>query len=136
MDQTTTFVVAVAAIIFKKGKVLAMRRSLTKDAGAGLWETLSGRVELDEEPLEAIKREIIEECNLSVRVDPRPITAYQTFRKDKPMILILYRADYISGEVQRSEEHDDHAWLTPDEFAQQSIFQKLVDVVYQAVDLN
>jgi len=131
---TTAYVVAVAAIIVRDGQVLAMRRSAHKDAGAGLWETLSGRVDVGEEPLETVKREILEECALNVQVDPRPLTAYSAQRAGKPMIVIVYRADYISGEVTRSDEHDDHAWLTPDEFAERSGLTKLTQAVKKFIN--
>ncbi|MEM6429282.1 MAG: NUDIX domain-containing protein [Deinococcota bacterium] len=124
------YVVAVAAIIVRGSKVLAMRRSQHKDAGAGLWETLSGRVDAGEEPLETIKREIVEECGLGVNVDPRPVTSYSAMRAGKPMIVIVYQADYVSGEVVRSDEHDDHAWLTPDEFVARSSLSKLAKAIY------
>ena len=48
------------------------RRFAAKDAGAGLWETVSGRVEADEAPLDAIAREVREETGLVVAIDPRP----------------------------------------------------------------
>ncbi|MBU3916877.1 NUDIX domain-containing protein [bacterium] len=136
MDETKFFVVAVSAVIFKQGKVLAMRRSLKKDAGPGLWETLSGRIETGEDPLEAVKREIQEECALTVNLDPRPVAAYHSQRGNDEMILIIYRAEHLSGDVIRSEEHDDHAWLTPDEFAEHSTLKKLVDVVYQIAEMT
>jgi len=131
VSETTYYVVAVAAIIVREGRVLAMRRAAHKDAGAGLWETLSGRVDEGEEPLATVKREIVEECALTVHVDPRPLTAYSAQRAGKPMIVIVYRADYVAGEVVRSDEHDDHAWLTPDEFAERSGLTKLADAVHR-----
>jgi 8-oxo-dGTP diphosphatase len=133
MEETQLYVVAVAAIIIRDGKVLAMRRAATKDAGAGLWETLSGRVPLGEEPLDALKREVLEESSLTVNIEPQPFTAYQATRKDLPMMVIVYRAHYVSGEVVLSEEHDDYAWLSPAEFAQRSTLTKLVETVYKAV---
>lgn len=87
-EETQLYVVAVAAIIFREGKILAMRRAATKGASAGLWETLSGRVPLGEEPLESVKREIQEECGLTVNVEEQPFTAYQAFRNNTPMIVI------------------------------------------------
>jgi 8-oxo-dGTP diphosphatase len=133
MEETQLYVVAVAAIILRDGKVLAMRRAATKDAGAGLWETLSGRVPLGEEPLGAVKREILEESQLTVNVEPQPFTAYQAKRKDLPMLVIVYRAHYVSGEVVLSDEHDDYAWLSPAEFAERSTLAKLVETVNKAV---
>ncbi len=136
MSDTTYFVAAVAAIIFKDEKILAMKRSVNKDAGPGLWETLSGRIEEGEEPLEAVKREIAEECGLEVEVDSRPVKAYHALRKGRPMILIVYRAKYISGEVTRSHEHDDHDWVSLEEFAKRCTLKKLVEVVFEAAKLN
>lgn len=132
MSETTYFVAAVAAIIFKGERILAMKRSVNKDAGPGLWETLSGRIEAGEDPLEALQREIEEECGLTVKIDPRPVKSYHAQRKGRPMIVIIYRAEYLSGRVQRSEEHDEYAWLTPDEFAEVSTLNRLVDAVCEA----
>ena len=126
------FVVAVAAVIFREGRVLAMRRANGKDVGAGLWETLSGRVERGEEPIDAVGREIAEECGLEVRIDPRPVDAYAARRGDEPMVVIVYRADWVTGEVQRSEEHDAHAWWTPEEFERETTLARLAEAVWRA----
>lgn len=135
MSETTYFVAAVAAVIFKGNRVLAMKRSLSKDAGPGLWETLSGRINAGEDPLDAVAREIKEECGLEVQLDPRPVRAYHATRKGEPMILIIYRACYLSGQVVLSQEHDEFSWLTPAEFAEVSTLQKLVEVVNEAAQL-
>jgi 8-oxo-dGTP diphosphatase len=131
-----SFVVAVAAVVFDGERVLAMRRAATKDAGAGLWETLSGRVEPGEQPLDALTREIDEECGLAVRVDPRPVDAYVARRNEEPMLVVVYRADRVSGEVRRSEEHDAHAWWTPAELRARSTLTRLVDAVDRAAALG
>lgn len=119
-------------MIFHEGRVLAMRRAADKDAGPGLWETLSGRIEDNEEPFDAVQREIAEECALQVALDPHPFTAYQAKRNGEAMIVIVYRAEYRSGEVIRSSEHDAHAWLSPDAFAARSPLSKLVEAVRRA----
>jgi 8-oxo-dGTP pyrophosphatase MutT (NUDIX family) len=129
------FVVAVAAVIVEDGRVLAMRRSATKDAGAGLWETLSGRVEPGEQPLDALAREIDEECGLRVRIHPRPVDAYVARRGGAPMTVIVYRADRVAGEVRRSDEHDAHAWWTPEEFRKRSTLTRLADAIDRAMEL-
>jgi 8-oxo-dGTP pyrophosphatase MutT (NUDIX family) len=93
------FVAAVAAVVVREGRLLALRRSPHKDAGPGLWETLSGRIEPDEEPLAAVRREIIEETGLEVEVEPRPLTAYAARRLELPMVVIVYRARYLAPET-------------------------------------
>ena len=134
-ERTEHYVVAVAAAVFRDGRVLAMRRAAGRDAGPGLWETLSGRLRLGEEPAAAVAREIREECGLEVTVRARPVTAYQARRAGEPMVVIVYRADAAPGAVARTDEHDDHAWLTPEEFAHISTLTPLVDAVRAAAAL-
>jgi 8-oxo-dGTP pyrophosphatase MutT (NUDIX family) len=126
-------VVSVAALVVRDHRILAMRRAATNLAGPGLWETLSGRVEQGEEPREAVAREIAEECGLEVELETRPFDAYAATRRGHPMIVILYRARFVGGEVRLSEEHDDFAFLTADEFAQRSTLAPLVHVVRRAL---
>ena len=129
-------IVAVAAIVVKEGRVLAMRRAPDKDAGAGLWETLSGRVEIDEDPRAAIAREILEESALDVELDDRPIDCYAARRGEEPMVVIVYRARWRAGEVTRSAEHDAHAWWTPAEFRERSTLVRLADAIDRAMSSN
>jgi 8-oxo-dGTP pyrophosphatase MutT (NUDIX family) len=126
-------VVAVATLIVREGKQLSLRRAPDNLAGPGLWETVSGRVEQGEQPLEAALREVREEAALEVRIDPRPIGAYAAERRGQPMIVILYRAEYLSGEVRISHEHDQFAWLSAAEFAQRSSLRLLVEAVARAL---
>jgi 8-oxo-dGTP diphosphatase len=130
--QRGQHVVAVAALVLRGDKVLAMRRSSTNEAGAGLWETLSGRIEHGEQPLAAMQREIDEECGLEVTIDPRPVEAYAATRTGEPMIVVVYRALYVAGEVRLSAEHDAYAWLSAAEFAARSTLAPLVLAVDKA----
>ncbi len=131
--QRGQHVVAVAALVVRGDRILAMRRASTNEAGPGLWETLSGRVEQGEQPFAAVQREIEEECGLRVEVEPRPIDAYAATRKGEPMIVVLYRAHYKAGNVCMSAEHDAFEWLTADEFALRSTLLPLVLAVKKAL---
>lgn len=122
-------VVAVCALIVRGDRVLCMRRSASKDAGAGSWETLSGRVVPGEEPRLAMIREIEEECGLEVELAARPFDAYAARRGAAPMVVIVYRATYLRGSVALSHEHDQFAWLTAEEFAQRSPYTRLAEAV-------
>ena len=130
------FVVAVAVVVFRENKVLAMRRSQQKDAGPGLWETISGRVERGEEPFQAAHREVLEETGLEVCLDPRPITAYTATRLAQPMVVIVYRAKSSISIVRRSEEHDAHEWLTPECFSERTKITQLAEAVHRASRLG
>jgi 8-oxo-dGTP diphosphatase len=129
-------VVAVATLIVRAERVLALRRAPGNLAGPGLWETVSGRVEQGEQPLSAALREVSEESALEVRIDPRPIGAYAAERRGHPMIVILYRAEYLAGEVCISEEHDQFAWLTAAEFSQRSSLRPLCEAVEDVLSLQ
>lgn len=133
--DTTLFVVAAAVIIRREDTFLAMRRALTKDAGPGLWEALSGRLEAGETPLEAAAREAQEECGLKVQLELRPVTSYPATRLGLPMIVVVYRADYGGGEVTLSREHDRYAWLTPEAFAERSSLTPLIHAVHLAFNV-
>ena len=128
-------VIAVAVLVFREGRVLAMRRA-PRRVGAGLWETLSGRVEAGEQPVDAARRETREETGLEIDLDPRPVMAYAARRGDDPLVVIVYRARSNAGEVERSDEHDEHRWLTPEEFAATSTLRPLVDAVRQAAEIG
>lgn len=133
LDVRGAHVVAVAAMIVREGRVLALRRAPDNLAGPGLWETVSGRVEQGEQPREALAREIVEESALEVELESRPWTAYAGRRRDQPMVVILYRARYVAGEVTLSAEHDAYAWLSAAEFAERSSLRPLCDAVASAL---
>ncbi len=48
------------------------------------------------------------------------------------MTVIVYRADWRAGEVVRSSEHDDHRWVTPEEFRALTSLTRLADAVDRA----
>ena len=133
MRDMSAFVFAVAAAVVREGRVLAMRRAAHKDAGAGLWETVSGRVAPDEQPLDAIAREIAEETGLDVEVDARPVDSYVARRGQAPMCVVFYRARWRGGEVQRSDEHDAHRWVSADELEALGSPPRLVEAVRLAL---
>lgn len=131
------FIVAVAGMIFNTDKqVLAMKRSSKKDAGAGIWETMSGRVSHGENPFDAIQREVLEETGLvsgqNVVIDPRPYTSFHAKRLGQPMIVILYQALHLASKPRLSEEHDEFAWLNAEEFAERSTLLETVKAVKEA----
>ena len=127
--EAARFVAAVAVAVFRGGRVLAMRRSPLKDAGAGAWEALAGRVRPGEQPLAAARREAREECGLEVAIDPRPVASYQAKRNLEDMVMVVYRGASKAGDVVLSDEHDAFAWMTLAEFARACPFPLLVEAV-------
>ncbi|HXU11161.1 MAG TPA: NUDIX domain-containing protein [Candidatus Binatia bacterium] len=134
MSDSARFVVAVAVVVRRGDRVLAMRRSPAKDAGAGAWEALSGRVHPGEQPLVTARRESREECGLEIAIEPRPVAAYQAKRNLEDMVVVVYRGVSESGDVVLSEEHDAFAWMTQEEFARACRFPALVEAVRLALE--
>ncbi len=125
-------IAAVAVAIFEEDRVLVLRRAAGRDAGPGIWETVSGRLAEGEQPLDAARREVAEETGLAVTLRERPVDAYVARRGSAPMIVVAYRADRVSGEVRRSSEHDAHEWLTVAELEDRGVPARLIDAIVAA----
>ena len=126
-------VAAVSVFVIRGDRLLALKRSLRKKAAPGAWDVVSGRVEAGEHPYDAAVRECREETGLEVTPDRSPVAAYAAQRRDKPMLVVGYRAESTSGDVVISHEHDDQAWMTIDEFARACPFPLLVDTARSAM---
>lgn len=126
IDETKQWV-AVTVLVFRDAKMLAMRRASTVEAGAGLWEGVSGRVKVGEDPIAAARREVYEETGLRVQVHPRPVTAYAALRRGEPMTVLVFAAEHEGGEVVLSAEHDGHRWCDASDLSELGVPVQLAD---------
>ena len=124
--------VAVTVLVFRGDRMLSMCRSATQDAGPGLWEGVSGRVQAGEDPVAAARREVIEETGLRVEVQARPVAAYAALRRGEPMTVIVFRAQHREGEVVLSEEHDAFQWCELGQLMELGVPEQLVDAARRA----
>ncbi len=115
--QTVTQRIAVKALIINKnGKILLLREASSYDEGTngGKYQLAGGRVNLGEPFLEALKREVKEECGLEVNVgEPIYVGEWWPNIKGSPnqIIAIYFVCEALSEQVQLSEEHDDFKWI-------------------------
>lgn len=107
-----TFLVVVAFLIERDGRLLMLRRSATKDHAPGEWEPGSGRLESGETPVEAVHREAREETGLEVEV-LGVVDTFHYYRgaAREEAIGIAFHCHAIGGELRLSAEHTDAEWV-------------------------
>ncbi|ADU28995.1 NUDIX hydrolase [Evansella cellulosilytica] len=108
-------IVAVKGIIYHKGKVLLLKRSLEEQSGAGEWEIPGGKIEFDEKLEEALQRESKEEIGLDTKVEE--LLYATTFKTDlhRQIILLVYLCVTKGEEVTLSDEHSEYIWADEEE---------------------
>jgi len=103
------------AIIRDGDRILLLRRS-PDGWDAGLWELPGGKIEVGEELVAALEREVREETGLSISVG-RPFATWH-FTKDPFWVTgVTFECRLCSGAVRLSGEHCEHAWILPSEHA-------------------
>ena len=94
------------------GKILMTRR-LPKAHLGGSWEFPGGKVELGEDPVNTLHRELKEELGIKIR-DPQIYAVGHHCYPTKEVILLVYECSLSEGEPQALEV-DGFQWMTPDE---------------------
>lgn len=115
------FVCGIAALIFDPAseRYLLLRRAADKDAGAGEWECVTGRVDQGESFEAAVHREIREEIGAQVTIEFIIGTTHFYRGEAKPeneLLGVKYFCTIRNAEsIQMSAEHSEMRWLTADE---------------------
>ena len=100
-----------AAVIIEGGRLLVARRP-PGDPLAGLWELPGGKVEPGESPEDCLRRELVEELELTADVQELLATTIYHYEHGSFEIL-AYRTHRASDMTLRA--HDGVAWITPEE---------------------
>lgn len=101
----------VAAIIRKDEKILTTKRGFGEFED--FWEFPGGKIEADETPEEALKREIKEELNASIKINKFLVNInydYPSFHLDMDCYICELTSDISLL------EHKDARWISKDEF--------------------
>ena len=105
--------IAVKALIKNKDSFLILKTA-DSDQNNNLsgWETPGGRLEIGEEIVNGLKREIKEETGLSVKIF-FPFNAFSAnVGKEDSIVGINYLAEYIGGEIRiDTNEHSRYQWI-------------------------
>ncbi len=94
--------VAVAVLIQKSKQVLLVRRLY--DPQKGKWTLPSGFVDAGEDPIEAARRECLEETGLSIGEIELLDVHFNQEHPRGASILIVYRAEIRSGELKAGDD--------------------------------
>jgi 8-oxo-dGTP diphosphatase len=96
-----------AAVIREDGRVLAIKR-----ADNGAWVQPGGVVELDEDPRDAVRREVFEETG--VRVEPEALTGvYKNMKRG--IVSLVFRCRLVAGEPHPTAEATEVSWFDRDQ---------------------
>jgi ADP-ribose pyrophosphatase YjhB (NUDIX family) len=88
--------VAAAAIVAREGRVLLVRRTISP--GKGKWMIPGGFVEFDEDPRQAVVREVLEETGYKVEVTQLLDVIFGQEHLRGASLLILYLARFVDDE--------------------------------------
>ena len=108
--------ISLKAVITWHGQVPLLRNERDE------WELPGGKLELGEDPREALEREIAEELGWHVQVgDPFHAWVYP-IRPDRHVFILTYGASYRGDQpVRRSDEHTAVQLFTPAEIATDAV---------------
>jgi 8-oxo-dGTP diphosphatase len=98
-----------AGIIRKNDMILIAKRKAEDIYEGGKWEFSGGKVEQFEDPKDCLVREIKEELDIDINVDKIFSVYSSTYKKNDEnihIILLVYFADWIKGEVKHIECDD------------------------------
>lgn len=103
----------VGAVIVRDGTILCAQRG--KGFLAGMWEFPGGKIEPDETPVEALRRELVEELKIDVEVGEKVATTSYEYDFGNVTLTTFYcRLD--DGEPTLTE-HIAVKWLAPEALA-------------------
>lgn len=102
--------VAKIVIENKEGKILILKKSSEYDWKADKWELPGGKIEKDEDRFGAAERETKAETGLKIE-NPEDLVRMEV-EAEKTVNCYCLFTDEFSGEVQLSDEHQDHLWIS------------------------
>lgn len=129
--------IVVGVITNDKGEVLLCKRHEPEFPSAhGKWEFPGGGIEFGEDPIEAVKREVLEEAGVAVeivRMLPKIISDYQEYDSENSVhvIIISYECKIISGTptANLDEEVDEIQFFKPEDIKTLNTFRNTLPTI-------
>lgn len=126
--------VVVKAIIFDEHqRVLVLHRSDTerKTKNSHGFDFPGGGLEDDETVIDALKREVLEETGLMMKVIA-PAYIYDEVQTEKHLVVVKFACQQPKGQVLLSDEHDDYEWISVAQLADSKYPEWMQEEIHQA----
>jgi ADP-ribose pyrophosphatase YjhB (NUDIX family) len=131
-------ILAVSAAIIRDGKVLIVRRA--RPPANGVYTLPGGGVEVGENLMQAVAREVLEETGLTVT--PVALAGYREAiardddgRVERHFVILPFAARWIAGEPVLNDELSEAMWLRPAELTGLTTTQGLAEIIESAFAL-
>ena len=119
---------AVAVIFNREGQVLVLLRPAADRWMPSKWALVGGKLDEGETAEEALVREVREETSLNIK---NPIEFYTSNNGE----VVYYIVKHYDGEVAIDYEHDDFAWVYPEELTNYDVVPGLIARVWRAREM-
>jgi mutator protein MutT len=130
--------VGVGIVVFNNdNQILLIQRS--QEPNEGLWALPGGLVEVGEELETAVKREVLEECNIHIDVEEL-VSVLDLILKDENQkvkyhyILIDYAGTYLSGDLKPQSDAKNAGWFHQNELDNLNIPEATFQVILKAFE--
>jgi mutator protein MutT len=131
--------VGVGAVVLHQGRVLLVRRGAQPSAGK--WSLPGGLVDVGETTVDAIRREVEEECGIKIRVlDVAGVVDRIVRDADGRVryhyVLVDYLAGAESDAVAAGSDAADCRWVEVERVGELEVTEGLLDMLHRAVALG
>jgi len=111
---------AAGVLLAENKKILLVKRKY--EPAAGTWTLPSGFVEKDESPEKTAVRETLEETGLHVNIIRLFDAVGSCFHSSDPIILVLYEAIRVSGELTAGDDAEEAQFFDFDNLPENIVF--------------
>ncbi len=113
-----------------EGKYLLVRRNPKKYPEVGpKWDIVGGRIDPGSPLLDNLKREVKEETNLDLSIEPKLVAAQDILRVEGRHVVRLSYIGEIEGSPQLDDDHLEFKWFTGEEI--KSLSEEELDIYFK-----